>query len=156
MIRTYRIAGWLIAGATIVQAAVMVFAVAGLFAYLGGGGTVSVTTAPDVFPESVGITIHILLAYYFFPIAGLGVVVIAAFTKRRLAIWMAALLFALILLEWYLGVTGYSAPVAGLLHGANGLIIFGLAVMIGLGLFTRAQIATEITTAAATTAVTRR
>ncbi len=156
MIRTYRIAGWVIAGATILQAAVMVFAVAGLFAYLGGGGTVSATTAPDAFPESVGITIHILLAYYFFPIAGLAAVVIAAFTKRRLAIWMAVVLFALILLEWYLGVTGYSAPVAGLLHGANGLIIFGLAVTVGLGLFTRAQTAAPATTAAPTTTVTGR
>lgn len=139
----FRVVAWVIAGAVMVQAAVMVFAIAGLFHYVSAGGVVSAESEPDAFPEGVGVAIHIMLANYLFPLLGLAIVAAAAFTKRTKAIWTGVILLVLILLEWYLGVAGYSAPFAGALHGINGLVIFGLALLAGMGMMTR-----ERTTAA--------
>lgn len=133
----YRVLGWMIAAAVVVQAAVIVFAVSGLFRYIDGGGVIDSSLSPDAIPEGVGVMIHSLLASYLFPVLELALIAVAAFTRRALAIWMAVLILALILLEWYLGVTGYRAPVAGLLHGANALVIFAVAMLAGLGVFTR-------------------
>jgi len=136
----FRVIAWVIAGAVMVQAAVMVFAIAGLFKYVSEGGVVSEQTEPDAIVEGVGVVIHVTLANYLFPLLGLVAVVIAAFTRRASTIWTAVILLVLILLEWFLGVAGYSAPIAGFLHGINGLAIFGLALLAGMGFMTRSRV----------------
>lgn len=134
---TFRVIGWVIAAAVAIQGAVMVFAIAGLFNYVDGGGVIDRSSGLGSFPEAMGVSIHILLANYVFPVLGLAALVVALFIRRAPAIWTGAGLLVLILLEWYLGVAGYTAPFAGFLHGVNALVIFALALLAGLGRMTR-------------------
>lgn len=56
------------------------------------------------------------------------ITLIVALTKFKEARKHAGLLFGVTLLQWVFAMIAFEAPVAGLLHGANALVILGVAI----------------------------
>jgi heme A synthase len=56
------------------------------------------------------------------------IALIVALTKVKAARKHAGLLFGVVLLQWVFAMISFEAPVAGLLHGANAIVILMVAV----------------------------
>jgi hypothetical protein len=56
------------------------------------------------------------------------IALVVALTKFKEARKHAGLLFGAVLLQWVFAIIAFEAPVAGLLHGANALVILGVAI----------------------------
>lgn len=130
---TYRVIAWTIAVLVVVQAAAMVFAISGLFSFIDAGGVVDANLSTDAIPEGAGIGIHSVVGGMVLPALALILLLLSFFTRDRRRIWTAAALLALIVLETFLGYSGWSSPIAGALHGANALLLFGVALAAALG-----------------------
>ncbi|WP_438853641.1 hypothetical protein [Agromyces sp. M3QZ16-3] len=131
---TYRVFAWIIAALVAVQAAAIVFAVSGMFSYIDAGGVIDASLSQDAIPEGAGIGIHAMVGAMILPVIALVLLVLSFFTRNGRAIWMAAALLVLVLVQVLLGFSGWSSPAAGAAHGANALLIFGVALAAGLGL----------------------
>jgi heme A synthase len=56
------------------------------------------------------------------------IALVVALTKVKAARKHAGLLFLVVLLQWVFAMISFEAPVAGLLHGANAIVILGVAI----------------------------
>jgi uncharacterized membrane protein YjgN (DUF898 family) len=56
------------------------------------------------------------------------IALIVALTKYKEARKHAGLLFGVTLLQWVFALIAFGTPVAGLLHGANAIVILGVAI----------------------------
>ena len=56
------------------------------------------------------------------------IALVMALTKYKAARKHAGLLFGVTLLQWVFAMIAFGAPVAGLLHGANAIVILGVAI----------------------------
>lgn len=134
MRKAYEILAWAVAGLVMLQAAVIVFAVVGEARYVDSGGVVDkalVESAQDggkaPFPEVVGFMLHGMNGMMLIPLMGLvllGVSFGAGFAGARK--W-AGIVVLLIVVQVMLGMAQFGAPVLGLLHGSNALLLFGAA-----------------------------
>ena len=152
---TYKVLAHLVAGLVAVQAAVMVFAVAGLYGWVADGNslTESVLTAeegPD-FTGAIGFMLHGVVGMMVIPVLALALLVVAFFAKVPGGIRWAAIVLGLVVLQVVLGIAGHSTPYAGLLHGFNALALFACA----LGAGRAAKDAPAATTPAPEVAVSR-
>jgi hypothetical protein len=134
---SYRVIAWIIAALVAVQAAAIVFAISGLFAFIDGGGVVDGELDGEAIPEGVGIFVHATIGGYALPLLALVLLILSFFTRTRRAIWTAVALLVLMLLEVMLGYSGWSSPVAGALHGLNAMLVFTIALAAGLDLGAR-------------------
>jgi hypothetical protein len=56
------------------------------------------------------------------------IALVMALSKYKAARKHAGILFGVTLLQWVFAMIAFSAPVAGLLHGANAIVILGVAI----------------------------
>ena len=56
------------------------------------------------------------------------IALIVALTKYKAARKHAGLLFLVVLLQWVFAMIAFEAPIAGLLHGANAIVILAVAI----------------------------
>jgi hypothetical protein len=134
---TYRVIAWIIAALVALQAAAIVFAISGLFAFIDSGGVVDGELDGDAIPEGIGIFVHATVGGYALPLLALVLLIVSFFTRSRRAIWTAVALLVLMLIEVMLGYSGWSSPVAGALHGLNAMLVFTVALIAGLDLGAR-------------------
>lgn len=131
----YRWLAYLIAAEVAVQAAVMVYAVAGLGIWVDRDGGVLDKAAFEseerIFPEIVGFMIHGINGMMVIPALALILLIISFFAKVPGGIKWAGLVLLAVVVQVSLGLFGHEEAILGGLHGINALLLFSLAVMAG-------------------------
>ena len=135
MRKAYRIIADIIAILVAVQAMTMVFAVAGLFHWIDGGGALDSAVIeswdddPPTFQGAIGVPIHAMVGMYLIPLLGLVLLVIAFFPGVRGGVKWAAIVFVSIIVQVMAGILGHDAPWLGLIHGLNAFALFSVAIV---------------------------
>jgi hypothetical protein len=135
MRKTYRIVADIIAIDVVIQAMVMVFALAGLFKWIDDGATLdksvveSWETDPPDFTGSIGHFIHVVNGTFLFPLLGLILLIVAFFAHVKGGVKWAAIIAVSIVVQIVAGQTSDAVPAIGLIHGLNAFILFGAALM---------------------------
>ncbi len=128
----YRFLAGLIALEVLVQAASMAFGVAGLVHWVDDGNTFDKALLESDNPEFTGITglmIHGMNGMMIIPLLALVFFIVSFFAKVPKGVMWAGLTLLFVVIQVTLGLLGHSYPIAGGIHGANALVVFGLAVM---------------------------
>jgi hypothetical protein len=129
----YRVLAYVIAALVAFQAAVVAFAMFGLFSYIDSGGVVDASAQETAsFTGDIGFMLHGIGGQVVVPLVGLLFLISSFFAKIPGGIKWALFVFASIVVQVALGIFAFGAPVLGILHGANALIMFGLAVAAGM------------------------
>jgi heme A synthase len=133
MRKVYSGIAWLIAGLVVVQAAAIALGFGGMMHFVDGGGVVDkgLTESRTLgnFTGEIGFPIHGIVGGILIPVAAIALLVVSWFTKLRGASWWAAGLFVLIALQGMVGYSIKDLPFLGVLHGANALAVFAVAVV---------------------------
>ena len=136
MRKTYRILADIIAVLVVVQAAMMVWAIAGLFTWIDEGATLDKSviegweSEPPTFAGSIGHFIHLMSGTFLIPLIGLLLLIVAFFAKVPRGVAFAALIVVLIVIQYMAGFFAEPGmPYLGIIHGANAFILFGAAIM---------------------------
>jgi heme A synthase len=127
----YRVLAYLVAAGVVVQAMAMVFATAGLFKWIEGGGQLykAVTESDEtLFPEEVGFAIHAMNGAMIVPAIALLLLICSFFARIPGGVKWAALVFLLVVVQVFLGFSGFAIPALGAVHGLNALLLFTAAI----------------------------
>ncbi|CAA9348808.1 MAG: hypothetical protein AVDCRST_MAG72-1289 [uncultured Nocardioidaceae bacterium] len=134
----YRVLAFIIALGVAFQAAVMVFAIAGLGIWVDEGNSFDKAAVEALFDGelsftgSVGMMLHGMNGMMVMPALALILLIVSFFAKVPGGVkWATAVLLAVVV-QIALGIFGHSNAYFGLLHGVNALILFGLAVTAGM------------------------
>ncbi len=124
-----------IAGLVAFQAAVMVFAVAGLYNWISDGNTLTESTMtadePPDFTGAIGFMLHGMVGMMLIPLLALVLLIISFFAKIPGGVAWAGGVLGLTVLQVALGIFGHETAYAGMLHGLNALILFSVALQAG-------------------------
>jgi hypothetical protein len=119
-----------------VQAAAMVYAIAGLGIYVDSGGGVidkaAFESEDTLFPEMVGFFIHGTNGMMVIPALALILLIVSFFAKVPGGVAWAAYVLLAVVVQVTLGLFGHEVAFLGMLHGINALLLFSLATMAGL------------------------
>lgn len=136
MRKTYRILADTIAVLVVVQAAMMVWAIAGLFTWIDEGATLDKSviegweSEPPTFAGSIGHFIHLMSGTFLIPLIGLLLLIVAFFAKVPRGVALAALIVVLIVIQYLAGFFAEPGmPYLGIIHGANAFILFAAALV---------------------------
>ena len=132
MKKAYRLLAYVVALGVLVQAASVVWAISGMFHWIGTGGVVDqalVDEQGSPFPEALGFAVHGLNGTVVIPIAGLALLVTSFFVHARGAIRWAVIVVVLIAVQAELGFASHDIPIAGAVHGLNALALFTVALI---------------------------
>lgn len=127
----YKVLANLLALLIVVQAALMVWAIAGMWAWVDDGNAMDkavIEGDESPFTEFAGFLIHGMNGMMLIPLVTLALLVVSFFAKIPQGVAVAAVLLVLVIVQVVLGIAGYSLPFAGLLHGINALILFAGAL----------------------------
>ena len=135
MRQTYKILAHTIAGLVAFQAAVMVFAVAGLGNWIADGNTLTEAAFegdnPPEFTGAIGFLLHGMVGMMLIPLIALVLLIISFFAKIPGGAKWAGIVLGLVVLQVFLGLMGHETAWSGLLHGLNALILFSVALQTG-------------------------
>ncbi|AEG44487.1 hypothetical protein [Isoptericola variabilis] len=137
MRQVFRTLAFLVAIGVVVQAAVMVYAVAGLGLFIEDGGVLDraameQSMAGDMlFPEQIGLMLHGMNGMMVIPALAVLLLIASFFSGIRGAWKWALAVLALVALQVTLGLAGHSVPFLGALHGVNALLLFSAALYTG-------------------------
>jgi hypothetical protein len=123
--QTYRALAGLIAFGVLFQAAALAFGWFEVINDLDGGAVVD-----ENFEGNTGHVLHGIVGMNLMPLLGLILLVVSFFVAKQVAgarMW-AGIVLGAIVLQVVLAIVAFSAPVVGILHGANALVIFAAAV----------------------------
>jgi hypothetical protein len=131
----YKILAHSIAGLVAFQAAVMVFAIAGLYNWVSDGNQL---TESHLQPESdleftgvIGFMLHGMVGTMLIPLVALILLIVSFFAKIPGGVKWAAIVLGLVVLQVFLGIFGHETAYSGLLHGLNALVLFSAALGAG-------------------------
>jgi hypothetical protein len=130
----YKTLAFLIAAEVVIQAAAIVYAVSGLFIWVDNDGGVLDKAALESdapFPEITGFIVHGINGMMVVPGLALVLLILSFFTRAPGAAKWAAFVLASVVVQVLLGMFLHSTSAAGLLHGVNALVLFGLALTAG-------------------------
>lgn len=130
----YRVLAYLVAALVVVQAAAIAWAMSGLVNWVAGGGTLDTATMESgetLFPEVVGFMVHGMNGMMLIPLIALLLLIVSFFAHVPKGVAWAGGVLALVIIQVLLGMFLRGAPLAGLLHGANALLLFGVALHTG-------------------------
>ncbi len=153
----YRVLAGLVALAVVVQAASMVYAVAGLGKWVDEGGTFDKASGEAMMEGDVtfagagGFALHAIDGLMVIPVLALLLLIVSFFAKVPGGILWAGLILLDVILQIALGIFGHEVPAVGALHGVNALILFGLAVTAAMRARDNAVTTPPATTSAAGT-----
>ncbi len=134
MRKAYRILADLVAIGVAVQSMAMVWAIAGLFAWIDDGGTISKKVLdgwddnPPDFQGAAGFAIHGILGMMVIPVIGLALLIVAFFAGVPGGVKWAGLVAISIVIQVAVGLAGEDAPWLGLVHGLNAFALFAAAL----------------------------
>lgn len=129
----YKVLAGLIALEVVVQAAAMVYAVAGLAIWVDRDNGVldkaAFESEETLFPEMVGFIVHGINGMMVIPSLALLLLIVSFFAKVPGGIKWAAAVLVLVVLQVTLGIYGHEVAISGALHGVNALVLFSTAAM---------------------------
>lgn len=137
MRQVFRVLAFVVAVGVIVQAAVMVYAVAGLGIFIDEGGVLDQASMEQsmsgdaLFPEQVGLLLHGLNGSMVLPAIAVLTFVASFFAGVRHAWRWGLAILLLVALQVTLGFAGHAVPFLGGLHGINALLLFTVALYTG-------------------------
>lgn len=129
MRNVYRVLALLLAVGVMVQGAAIAFGVFGLIKWIEGGGTLDQST--ELGPEiggHFGFVTHAYAGIFVLPIIALLFLISSFFAKIPGGIKWALIVFGVTIVQVALGLFSHELAGLGWLHGANALILFGVAV----------------------------
>ncbi len=131
----YRWLAFIIAAEVALQAAVMVYAIAGLGIWVERDSGVldkaAFESEAPIFPEAVGFMLHGINGMMVIPALALILLIVSFFAKIPGGPKWAALVLLAVVVQVALGIFGNENAIFGGLHGINALILFSLAVVAG-------------------------
>ena len=132
----YKVLAYVIALEVVVQAAAVVYAIAGLGIWVDRDGGVldkaAFESEETLFPEIVGFVIHGMNGMMVIPALAL-IFLIVSFFARVPGGWKWALgTLVLVVVQVSLGIFGHENAIFGMLHGINALLLFSTALLAGL------------------------
>ncbi len=146
----YKVFAWLVALGVVVQAASMVYAVAGLGNWVDKeGGVFDKASGEAMFEGDVtftgvaGFFIHSINGMMIIPALALILLIVSFFAKVPGGVKWALFVVLAVAVQITLGLFGHENAFWGMLHGINAMILFSLAVMAGV----RVQRMREVPTA---------
>jgi hypothetical protein len=146
MRKAYQIFAFLIAAEVVVQAAVMVYAVAAAFQWVEDGkGELTKQLLDEDHPDFPGIggfMLHGMNGMMLIPLITIVFVILSFFSKIPGAPKRAGIIFVLVAVQIVLGLAGHSAPILAALHPINGFALFALAAMTGVAAGRTAPVST--------------
>lgn len=137
MRRAYRVLAYVIAAEVVVQAAALAWMFSGLGKWIQDGGVLDKAEmeekgGPLPFPELIGIIVHGINGQILIPLLALALLIVSFFARVPRGVAIAASLLVLIVLQVILGMTARGGvPVSSMVHGANALLIFAVALLAG-------------------------
>lgn len=131
----YKFLAFGIAGLVALQAAFMVFAIAGLGIWIEEGNSLTKSAmesekGPD-FTGAVGFMLHGMNGMMLIPLVALVLLIISFFAKVPGGTKWAGLTLLFVVLQVALGLFGHANAYIGALHGINALILFSVATQAG-------------------------
>jgi hypothetical protein len=143
---TYKYLAHAIAALVAFQAAVMVFAVAGLYGWVSDGNELTKSHLEGdsdlEFTGAVGFMLHGIVGMNLIPLLALILLIVSFFARIPGGAKWAGVVLALTVLQVTLGLFGHETPYSGLLHGLNALVLFTVALQTGRRVSTTAEAAT--------------
>jgi hypothetical protein len=129
MRNVYRVLALLVAVGVMVQAAAIAFGMFGLIKWVETGGTLDQSTElnPDL-GGYAGFSTHATVGMMVLPAISLLFLISSFFAKVPGGITWALIVFGVTVVQVALGLFSHSLAGLGWLHGANALILFGVAV----------------------------
>jgi len=126
---TYRVLAGLICLLVLVQAAAIAFGTFGILSFVDGGDAYTKSVAEERASDAGGIgqNIHSFGAIAVTLVA-LALLVVSFFAKIEGGAKWAGIVLGVVVLQWLFAIVAFSAPVVGMLHGANAFVIFGTAM----------------------------
>ncbi|WP_203230997.1 hypothetical protein [Nocardioides caldifontis] len=122
----------MIALEVVVQAATMAFGVAALVLWVDEGNSFDKALLENEdaeFDGLAGLIMHGINGMMVIPLLALLLLIVSFFAKVPKGILWAGLVLLFTVVQVVLGLLGHSYAIAGGIHGANALLLFGLAVM---------------------------
>jgi hypothetical protein len=129
MKNVYRVLALLVALGVMVQAAAIAFGMFGLIKWIENGGAIDQST--ELTPEIggyAGFSLHATSGIMVLPAIALLFLISSFFAKVPGGIKWALIVFGVTVVQVALGLFSHSLAGLGWLHGANALILFGVAV----------------------------
>lgn len=151
MRRAYHVLAYLVAAEVVVQAMMIATGVAGLSHWIDNGATVNkhIMDNNPSFTGSWGFAVHAINGEMLIPLFAIALLAVSFFAGVAGGTRWALYILGLIVVQVVLGVSQGSVPYLGLLHGANALAIFTIAVITARRTKVQAAGAATATTAAA-------
>jgi heme A synthase len=137
MRQVFRTLAYIVAFGVMFQAAVMVYAIAGLGLYIERGGVIDAAAMEQsaagqpAFAEEIGFMLHGMNGMMVMPALALLLLIASFFAHVRGAWKWGLAVLLLVVLQITLGIFGHSVPFLGALHGLNALILFSVALYTG-------------------------
>ncbi len=132
---TYKYLAFAVAGLVALQAAFMVFAIAGLEKWVSDGHSLTEATMeaekPPEFLGSIGFMLHGMNGMMLIPLIALALLIVSFFAKIPGGSKWAGFVLLAVVVQVALGLFGHEFPLIGFLHGINALILFSVATMAG-------------------------
>jgi uncharacterized membrane protein YtjA (UPF0391 family) len=132
MRKVYMVLAYVVAAEVVVQAMLMVWAIAGLTKWVNNGGVFDKALMEDrqtiSYPELVGVPLHGLNGGIIIPAIALVLFICSFFAKVSGGVKWAAIVLVLAIVQGQLGYLGHDFPAAGALHGLNALALFTVAL----------------------------
>ena len=128
----YRVLAWIVAVEVLLQAAAISYAIFGFGRWIEQGGVMDksvLESQASIFPEEVGFMVHGLNGTMVVPVVALLFLIVSFFAKVPGGVALAGAVVGLVVLQVLLGLFGHGIPGLGLLHGANALALFSVAVV---------------------------
>lgn len=116
-----------------IQAALIVFAISGLFHWIDEGGVVDNATVdgwqdtPPTFTGAIGHFLHSVIGERVFPVVVLLFLIVGFLVKTKPLVIFPIVIAVLTGVQIYAGMQGDAIPYLGLVHGLNAFLIFGAA-----------------------------
>ncbi len=132
----YKVFAYLVALGVVVQAAMMVWAIAGLGIWVDKDGGVldkaAIESEDSLFPAMAGFVVHSIDGMMIIPALALILLIVSFFAKVPGGTMWAGLVLLAVVVQVSLGLFGHEVAFLGMLHGINALVLFSLAVMAGV------------------------
>ena len=134
MRKTYRVLANIIAIEVVIQAMMIVFAIAGLFKWIDDGATLDSSVikgwedTPPTWTGAIGHFVHVMNGQFLIPLFGLLLLIVSFFAKVPRGTVLAVVIVVSIAVQVAAGITADSMPYIGLIHGLNAFILFGASL----------------------------
>lgn len=132
----YKVLAWLIAAEVMIQAAAIVYAIAGLGIWVDQDGGVldkaTMESQGTPFPEIIGFVVHGINGQMVIPALALILMIVSFFAKVPGGVKWAGFVLLAVVVQVVLGMLLHAISALGALHGINALILFGVATMAGV------------------------